>query len=151
MISLLAALGLITAQPIVMPDSLALPAPQGLSTPETCDPPVLERMAAGTEFDPLGGYCFDVDMAQYHIVLEELDAALDEAGFELSNRHMLVVSSYTRRDPPPGCEQSLLVLLAPPGDGPLRAPSQPDLRPFDGEGVLLFAPIFSEGCELSRR
>ncbi|AZU05335.1 hypothetical protein X907_2827 [Glycocaulis alkaliphilus] len=91
-----------------------------------------------------------MDMERYHLALEELDAALDEAGFDLSNRQAQMVSAYTRRNPPSGCRQNLLVFVAPPASGAVRASSQPDLRPFDGEGVVLFAPIFSEGCELSR-
>ncbi|MCC5981803.1 MAG: hypothetical protein JJU26_08815 [Oceanicaulis sp.] len=148
---LLAAFGLITAQPVVMPDSLALPAPQGVTTPDNCDSPVLQQMAPGAVFDPSGGYCFTVDMAHYHTAMEELDAALDEAGFDLSSRQAQIASMYTRRDPPSGCQQSLLVFVAPPADGAVRASSEPDLRPFDGSGLLVFAPVFSEGCELSRR
>ncbi|MGY6628891.1 MAG: hypothetical protein ACXIVL_10250 [Oceanicaulis sp.] len=131
----------------IMPDSLALPIPDGARIAEDCDNPLVEQLAPGTTIDPADGLCLALDMARYHEVMAALDTALEESGFDLSNRQGVLAGLYVRRDPPPGCRQALAVTPAPPTRGRTRTSTQPELRPFDGDGLLMFMPIGFEDCE----
>lgn len=131
----------------IMPDSLALPIPDGARIAEDCDSMVIDRLAPGARFDPASGDCLTVDMARYHEVLAALDLSMDEAGFELRNRQDMIASLYARREPLSGCRELVMVAAAPPSDGPVRPSSEPELRPFDGQGLLLFMLILPDGCE----
>ena len=144
MLAILAMFVLAQAQ-TALSDSHVIPLPEGVQFAQRCDTPVLERMGLPIPQE-YSDVCIEMDMTDYPRVVEHFVTWFDDNNWVQTSQNDSV-RIFQNRSAPPGCTQSLLFFPAPPSRGVVRDSSAPDDRPWDGEGLLLLLPVFSQGCE----
>lgn len=127
-------------------DSLALPIPEGAEIAARCNTPLLERL--GVEEDEVGERCLSFQMEDFPVVMSALEAAMVERGWSLASEENNV-RIFSNNSPPPDCTQGLVIMPAPPDRG-MRGSTDPELRPWDGAGLVVLLPMMSEpACDFT--
>ena len=142
MLALLAVLAL--SSDTALSNSLSIPLPEATSVAHDCDTPILDRLNIAA--DQMGDACVELEMSTYPQVMAAFHNWFTQNEWSLGSQERSL-STYINQSPPRGCQQQVIVMLAPPRTG-LSPSTAPGVRPWDGNGYILFMPMYSEGCEL---